>query len=85
MVLYQKSSTIIFLLLIIINYPTRFALNSFQLPRSSNTPKFSILLRGPKLRDQFFTNIEKDITTLDTFKRLLKKQILDINNELIVF
>ena len=66
-------------------YPTRFALNSFQLPRSSKTPKFSILLRGPKLWNQFLTNNEKDITTLDTFKRLLKKRILDINNELIFF
>ena len=28
--------------------PTRFSLNSFQLPRSLKTSKFSIILRGPK-------------------------------------
>ena len=65
-------------------YPTRFALNSCQLPRSSKTPRFSILLHGPKLWNQFITN-EKDITTLGSFKRLLKKKILDFNNELIFF
>ena len=66
-------------------YPTRFASNSFQFPRSTKTPRFSILSRGPKLWNQFLTNNEKVITSQGTFKRLLKKKILDFNNELIFF
>ena len=67
------------------SYSTRFALNSFQLPKSSRTSKFSILLRGPKLWNQFLTNKEKDIAALSTFKRILKIKILDSNNELLFF
>ena len=52
------------------SYSTRFALNSFQLPRSSKTSKFSILLRGPKLWNEFLNNNEKEILTLSSFKNL---------------
>ena len=67
------------------SYRTRFALNSFQLPRSSKTSKFSILLRGPKLWNEFLTSDEKNIPTLSSFKIELKKKILDFNNELTFF
>ena len=67
------------------SYPTRFAVNSFQLPRSSKTSKFSILTRGPKLWNQFLSNEEKNKRTLFSFKRTLKKKILDFNNELVFF
>ena len=67
------------------SYRTRFALNSFQLPRSSKTSKFSILLRGPKLWNEFLTSDEKNISTLISFKNAMKKKILDFNNELIFF
>ena len=67
------------------SYPTRFALNSFQLPRSSKTPRFSITLRGPKLWNKFLTNEEKNSVSLFSFKYMLKKKILDFNNELTFF
>ena len=67
------------------SYRTRFALNNFQLSRSSKTSKFSILLRGPKLWNEFLTSDEKNIATLSTFKKLLKRKILDFNNELMFF
>ena len=56
------------------SYPTRFALDSFQLPRSSKTSRFSITLRGPKLGNQFETKDKKSSTTLTSFKRTFKKQ-----------
>ena len=63
------------------SYRTRFAVNNFQLPRSSMTSKFSIILRGPKLWNQFLTNDEKNSPTLFSFKRTLKDKILDFNND----
>ena len=66
-------------------YPTRFATNSFQLPRSSKTSKFSITLRGPKLWNQFLSDEEKNIPTLPLFKYKLKSKILDFDNEIIFF
>ena len=38
------------------SYPTRFSFNSFQLPRSSTTSRFSIILRGPKIWNEFLTD-----------------------------
>ena len=67
------------------SYSTRFALNSFQLPRSSKTSKFSIILRGPKIWNQFLSNDEKNCLTLSSFKRLIKNKILDFNNEITFF
>ena len=67
------------------SYPTRFATNSFQLPRSSRTSKFSITLRGPKLWNQFLNDEEKNIPTLSSFKYKLKSKILDFDNETIFF
>ena len=52
------------------SYPTRFSLNSFQLPRSSNTSRFSIILRGPEIWNDFLTNDEKNSLTLSSFKLL---------------
>ena len=67
------------------SYSTRFSLNSFQLPRSLKTSKFSINIRGPKIWNQFLTNEEKNNPTILSFKRNLKKKILDFNNELFYF
>ena len=67
------------------SYPTRFALNSFQLPRSLNTSRFSIISRGPKLWNEFLTTDEKNSSSLASFKSTLKNKILDFNNELIFF
>ena len=67
------------------SYPTRFANNSFQLPRSSKTSKFSITLRGPKLWNQFLNDEEINSPTLSSFKQKLKTKILDFNNEMIYF
>ena len=67
------------------SYTTRFALNSFQLPRSSNTSRFSIKLRGPKLWNQFLSKDEKNSPTLTAFKRTLKNKLLDFDNEMIYF
>ena len=67
------------------SYPTRFASNSFQLPRSSKTSRFSITSRGPKLWNQFLTNDEKNSPTLTSFKRTLKNKILDFDNEIFYF
>ena len=67
------------------SYPTRFSFNSFQLPRSSKIPKFSIFIRGPKLWNQFLTNNEKSKLTLVSFKRAVKDKILDFENELLFY
>ena len=56
------------------SYPTRFALNSFQLPRSSKTSRFSIILRGPKLWNQFLTDDEKTVQPYSLLKRTIEKQ-----------
>ena len=53
-------------------YPIHFSLNSFQLPRSLQTSKFSIILRGPKLWNDFLTNAEKNNSSLFSFKRAIK-------------
>ena len=66
-------------------YSTRFALNSFQFPRSSKTSRFSILFRGPKLWNEFLTNNEKDVSTLSTFKRLIKKKFLILITNYTIF
>ena len=67
------------------SYPTRFAINNFQLPRSSMTSKFSIILCGPKIWNQFLTDEEKNSPTLFSLKLTLKNKILDCNNELTFF
>ena len=67
------------------SHSTRFSLNCFELPRSLKTSKFSILLRGPKLWNQFLNNEEKNSPTIDSFKCALKKKILDFENEIIYF
>ena len=67
------------------SYRTRFALNSFQLPRSSKASKFSILLRGPKLWNEFLNSDEKNISKLTSFKNVLKKKILEFDNEFTFF
>ena len=67
------------------SYSTRFALNSFQLPRSSKTSRFSIAQRGPKLWNEFLTNDEKNCSSHFTFKQILKNKILEFDNELIYY
>ena len=67
------------------SYSTRFSLNSFQLPRSLKTSKFSIILRGPKLWNNFLTDNEKNNLSIFAFKRALKNKILSFDNELIFF
>ena len=67
------------------SYSTRFSLNSFQLPRSSKTSKFSIISRGPKLWNQFLNNDEKNRPTILSFKHALKSKILDFDNEMLYY
>ena len=67
------------------SYSTRFSLNSFQVPRSLKTSKFSIIIRGPKIWNHFLTNEEKDNHKILSFKRNLKKKIFDFDNELFYF
>ena len=67
------------------SYSTRFSLNSFQLPRSLKTSKFSIMIRGPKIWNHFLTNEEKNNPKILSFKRNLKKKILNFDNELFYF
>ena len=62
------------------SYSTRFSINNFQFPRSSQTSRFSIILRGPKLWNEFLNNEDKNIPKLFTFKRNLKIKILNFNN-----
>ena len=64
------------------SYNTRFSLNSFQLPRSSKTSKFSIVLRGPKLWNNFLTDNEKNNSTFSSFKQVLKNKVINFDNEL---
>ena len=67
------------------SYQTRFAVNSFQLPRSSKTSKFSIILRGPKIWNHFLNDEDKSSPTLSSFKHKMKTKILDSNNEIFFF
>ena len=67
------------------SYSTRFSLNSFQLPRSLRTSKFSITLRGPKIWNEFISSEEKNKPTLSSFKRYLKIKVLNFDNELKYF
>ena len=57
------------------NYPTRFSKNNLQLHRSSRTPKFSILLRGPKLWNEILTDEEKQTMSFVSFKYILKHKL----------
>ena len=56
------------------SYNTRFAIDNFQLPRSVMLSRFSIISRGPKLWNQFLTNVEKSSSNLSSFKHLVKNK-----------
>ena len=67
-------------------YPTKYSLQNFKQPKTiSKMTKFSITSRGPELWNNFINNETKLITNISRFKKTIKKQILNFENEIIHF
>ena len=67
-------------------YPTKYSLQNFKQPKTiSKLTKFSITSRGPELWNNFINNETKLITNISRFKKTIKKQILNFENEIIHF
>ena len=63
-------------------YPTRFSKNSYQVPRTSlRKTNFSITCRGPRLWNNILPTSSKSITSINSFKNTIKRDILNLNNE----
>ena len=67
-------------------YPTKYSLQNFKQPKTiSKLTKYSITSRGPELWNNFINNETKLITNISRFKKTIKKQILNFENEIIHF
>ena len=60
-------------------YPTRFSNVNYTKPTCKlNKYKFSILVRGPYLWNEFLTQTEKEIESTSSFKILVKQKLFII-------
>jgi len=70
-------------------YPTRHSLNCFSLPKiTSSFGKFSMTYRGPCLWNSFVkkhTVLQNETISLETFKVLIKRIVLNIENEILYY
>ena len=64
------------------NYPINSSHSIFQLKRySSNSTKYSISIRRPKLWNDVINKEEKDIQSYFLFRKKIKSQLIEIKNE----
>ena len=67
-------------------YPTNFSHSNFSLNKcSSNSTKYSISFRGPKLWNEFLKTDEKQISSYNLFSRKVKSKLLDSENDVRYF
>ena len=67
-------------------YPTRFSeLNYLQPFHNIKRSKYSILIRGPYIWNNFLSPEEKQITTMHKFKAIAKSRLLFLEKELKFF
>ena len=63
-------------------YPTRHANNNYIIPKTHlRKTDFTITCRGPRLWKLIPTDEIKNCTSLNNFKSILKRHLLNFNNE----
>ena len=63
-------------------YPTNFSQSSSYLKRYPlNSTKYSLSIRGPKLRNDVINKEEKDIQSYSLFQKKIKSKLIKIENE----
>ena len=62
-------------------YPTKFSICNYSLKKHSlKSSKFAVSYRGPKLRNEFFSNKENKIESRTQFQKRVKSKLRDMEN-----
>ena len=65
-------------------YRTRYSHNNYQIPHIKS-PRFCLTVRCPTLWNKVLNDVDKNITSFNTFKQISKNKLLNNTNELDFF